>query len=347
MERCVHKHLHNYLHANKLIYEKQSGFLPGHSTVFQLIDIYHNITHSLDNKLNTCMVFCDISKAFDRVWHKGLIFKLNQNGIEGPLLNWLNNYLSNRSQQVFVGTSLSKSSCTYAGVPQGSVLGPLLFLIYINDITNSLLSLVRIFADDTSLPCSTSNISDLEGILNHDLSFIQHWSNQWLVDFNPKKTEAIMFSSSTNIVNPQLIFNNVPVTFVHSHKHLGVTFSDNGKWHDHINNILKSTSRLLGIMRNVKFTLRRSALNQIYISFLRPILEYASVVWDNCTLYEKDQLDKVQNKAARLVTGATMSISLDKLYREIGWISLSDRRLYQKLIIMYKFIMEWSSFILA
>ena len=102
------------------------------------------------------------------------------------------------------------------------------------------------------LSCSTSDIANLEGILNHDLSFIPHWSNQWLVDFNTKKTEAIIFFSSTIIVNPQLIFNNTPVTFVRSDKHLGVTFSDNGKWHDHVSYIIKGTENRFGCKQQQK-----------------------------------------------------------------------------------------------
>ena len=111
MERVLYKHFYNHLITNDLIYAKQSGFLTGHSTVYQLIDIYHQIALSLDNKSNTstCIVFCDISKAFDRVWHKGLLFKLKHNGFEGNVLKWIESYLTNRKQRVFVGSSYSKS----------------------------------------------------------------------------------------------------------------------------------------------------------------------------------------------------------------------------------------------
>ena len=108
MERCVYKYMYNFFVSNDIIHQKQSGFLKGHSTVYQLINIYHQVVSSLDSNQNTCMVFCDISKAFDRVWHKGLLFKLQQNGINGCLLNWIKSYLSNRQQAVFVGTAKSK-----------------------------------------------------------------------------------------------------------------------------------------------------------------------------------------------------------------------------------------------
>ena len=120
------------------------------------------------------------------------------------------------------------------------------------------------------------------------------------------------------------------------HKHLGVTLSHDTKWHEHINSILSSAARILGMMRKLKYSISRKSLNQIYISFLRPVLEYSAVVWDGCTLYEKESLEKIRHEAARIVTGLTRSVSIEKLYSEIGWLSLSERRKYQKLIITFK-----------
>ena len=150
-ERIVFKHMYNHLVSNNLLFKYQSGFRPGHSTTFQLIDIFHHICQSFDEKQYSCMVFCDISKAFDKVWHKGLLFKLRQNGIKGNLLAWISNYLSSRKQSVQINSASSSLLSVSAGVPQGSVLGPLLFLVYVNDIAANLLSLVRLFADDSSL----------------------------------------------------------------------------------------------------------------------------------------------------------------------------------------------------
>ena len=127
-ERIAFKNIYNFLNGNDLLYKYQSGFLPNHSTTFQLIDIYHHICQTFDNNQFSCMVFCDVSKAFDRVWHKGLIFKLKQVGIEGELLEWINDYLSNRQQKVVIKNCSSSLRRVNAGVPQGSVLGPLLFL---------------------------------------------------------------------------------------------------------------------------------------------------------------------------------------------------------------------------
>ena len=202
-ERVLSKHIYNHLYINDLLYKYQSGFLPGHSTTLQLIDIYHHICQSFDEKQYSCMVYCDISKAFDRVWHRGLLFKLRQNGIKGKILDWISNYLSSRKQRVLINSSMSDETTVGAGVPQGSVLGPLLFLVYVNDISENLLSLARLFSDDSSLFFSASRIEDTEGIINHDLAIIHAWASSWLVAFNPNKTEAILFTLLNMIVETQ------------------------------------------------------------------------------------------------------------------------------------------------
>ena len=193
-ERIDFKNMYNFLIENNLLYKYQSGFLPHHSTVFQLIDIFHNICQAFDNNMFYCIVFCDVSKAIDRVWHKGLMFKFRQNGIEGKLLEWLNSYLSQRKQKVCIKSCFSGLKSIFAGVQQGSVLGPLLFLVYINEIAKHLLSLTRLVADDSSLFYAAAHIADIAGIINHDLQLLTSWVRQWLITFNPLKTEAVLFT---------------------------------------------------------------------------------------------------------------------------------------------------------
>ena len=282
-------------------------------------------------------MFCDISKAFDRVWHKGLIFKLKQYGLSENILKWISSYLQYRKQRVFVNSEFSNEKHINAGVPQGSVLGPLLFLVYVNDIADSLHSVTRLFADDSSLAVTSNDNEYIQATLNHDLDIISKWATQWLVQFNPSKTEVLYLSLMKNNARPSIVFQNTQLNFVVNHKHLGVTLSEDGSWHTHITNIANSAAKVLGTMRMLKFKLRRRSLNQIYVSYLSPIMEYASIVWENCTQYEKDLLDKIQYDAARIVTGLTRSVSINKLLNEIGWVSLKDRRQMQKLILMFKY----------
>ena len=336
MERIIFKRIFNFLSDNNLLYKYQSGFVPGHSTTHQLIDIYHHICQAFDHNQFSCMVFLDISKAFDRVWHAGLLYKLEQHGISGDLLRWISSYLSDRTQSVVFNSVTSTPKPTSAGVPQGSVLGPLLFLLYVNDISENLLSLTRLFADDSSLFFSASNIRDIEGILNHDLILVTQWARKWLVNFNPNKTEAMLFRYFQEQEYPTLLFDNVIVKFVSQHKHLGLTFSENMRWKYHIDSILTSASRMIGIMRKLKYVFSRRSLNQIYISYVRPILEYSCIVWDGCTVEQRESLEKLQNEAARIVTGLTKSVTLERLYQECGWQSLQERRTNQKMKFMYK-----------
>ena len=132
------------------------------------------------------------------------------------------------------------------------------------------------------------------------------------------------------------MFENTQIEFVENHKHLGLTLSNTGKWNCHIDNIAKTSSKILGIMRQLKYTLSRAALNQIYISYVLPVLEYSSVVWDGCSDYNTNTLEKIQHEAARIVTGLTRSVSIEKLFTECGWTTLTNRRIQQKMTFMYK-----------
>ena len=184
-ERIVFKYIDNYMLEHKLLYKFQSGFVSGHSTSHQLIELYHKICIALENG-QKCFFWGDISKAFDCLWHKGLIEKLKAYDINGKLVHWLKDYISERKQQVLLNNSISTPGTMKAGVPQGSVLVALLFLLFINDTADAIQSLVRLFADDSSLMFSSTNPLEIEARLNLDLHTLDNWAKQWVVDFNPK-----------------------------------------------------------------------------------------------------------------------------------------------------------------
>jgi hypothetical protein len=169
MERVIYKYVFNHLQRNKLIYEYQSGFLPKYSTVYQLLEMYNCILNSLEKKEISCFVFCDFSKAFDKVWHKGLLHKIKPHGVDSNLLSWFSSYLQDRQQRVVINNSSSSLCNVSAGVPQGSVLVPLLFILYINDIAENLISLSRLFADDTSFSYSSRDELQTKTVIDHDL----------------------------------------------------------------------------------------------------------------------------------------------------------------------------------
>jgi hypothetical protein len=336
-ERLIFKHVYNFFLDNNILSPFQSGFVPGDSPVNQLTFIYHSFCKAIDEGKEVRAVFFDISKAFDRVWHKGLIAKLKSAGINGQLLKWFNSYLTNRRQRVLLPGAVSKWQYIKAGVPQGSILGPLLFLVYINDIVANIHCNIRLFADDTSLYLIVDHPDNTAGYLNSDIEKIMKWADTWLVTFNPTKTESFVISKKQiKPVHPPLTMLNTNISSVTSHKHLGIVLSSDCGWKSHTDYIKQKAWKRINIMRKLKFILDRKSLEIIYTTFIRPVLEYADVIWDNCTKGEKTELDKIQNEAARIVTGASKLISLNNLYRETGWESLETRRNNHKLALFYK-----------
>ena len=184
--------------------------MAGRSTVTQLLEVYHHLCSSINEGKEVCVVFVDISKAFDKVWHPGLLYKLEMCGIKGNLLAWFKSYLSDRFQRVIVNGQVSEWSSVTAGVPQGSVLGPLLFLIYINDIVNTVSHCeIRMFADDTCLFLEVDDRDAAAALINEDLNSIYKWSKSWLIQFSPPKTKSLTISNKTDrLLNPVLEFNS-------------------------------------------------------------------------------------------------------------------------------------------
>ena len=183
MERYVHKHLYNYVTSHQLLTPLQSGFVQGDSTTYQLLHTYHTFCEAVDNGKEVRVVFCDISKAFDRVWHKGLLHKMSGIGCSDNVLKWFASYLSGRRQRVVLNGQASDWTQVLAGVPQGSILGPLLFILYINDIVIHIGCSIRLFADDTSLNIIVECPNAAARCLNADLQTISQWAEDWLVNF--------------------------------------------------------------------------------------------------------------------------------------------------------------------
>ena len=341
-ERLLFQQIFNFLKETNFLSPFQSGFVPGDSTINQLTYIYNAFCQAIDSGKEVRVIFFDISKAFDRVWHKGIISKLRAAGLSAEFLKLFSDYLDNRRQCVVLPGSKSNWNYIKAGVPQGSILGPLLFLIYINDIVSNISSNIRLFADDTSLYLTINHRNEAltsTDLLNTDISKISKWASDWLVTFNPNKSESMLISKKRNPqIFPPLSMDGQPITDVSDHKHLGLLLSNDCSWHTHIDYIKSKAWPKINIMRKLMYQLDRKSLETIYLSFVQPLLEYGDVIWDNCTIYEKDELNKIQNEAARICSGTTRLVSLTNLAKEIGWDSLDNRRKKHKLIMFYKMI---------
>ena len=337
LERCVHKHVNAFLTENELISSSQSGFQTGDSTVNQLVSIYNNFAKHYDQGITTQAIFFDISKAFDRVWHKGLLLKLNSLGVRGKLLEWFQDYLSHRTQIVVLGGETSDPKELTTGVPQGSVLGPLLFLVYINDIVCNIESIMKLFADDTSMSNSHTNPEHRAKVLNSDLLKVELWSKNWKVKFNDTKTELMNFNRD-NLPNPNLYFSQTLLLESTQHKHLGLILQNNCKWREHVNYIIKKVSPLINCLKSLKYRLTRKPLETMYKSFILPIFDYSDILWDNCTAEETNQLESLQLQGLRIITGLIKGTSHALIYKESGICSLKKRRERHKLIAYHKIV---------
>ena len=336
-ERLVFNEMYAYFMENGLLTPRNSGFKKLDSTVNQLIHIIHKIHQGLEEHNDVCMTFLDISKAFDKVYHAGLLHKLRQIGIEGNLLQWIKSYLTGRQQRVVINGVSSEFKSTNAGVPQGSILGPLFFLVFINDIVVDINSEIFIFADDTSIMRQIKNpIMDFE-ILNQDLNTLNNWAIRWRANFNAVKTEYMIFTNKHQTPHyPDLYLGNTIIKQVNEHTHLGLTLDKKLTWKPHINRICTKASQRITDIKRIRHLIPKTTAINLYRTLSRPILEYCDVIFDNTTKEMKKLIDQVQREALIMITLGYQRTATENLYKETGLEPLNDRRQNHRLIIFYK-----------
>ena len=340
LEKIVFDQVYSFLNANNLLSKHQSGFRPGDSTIYQLLSITSSIYEDFEKYNETRAIFLDISKAFDKVWHEGIIFKLKCNGVSGRLLHFFENYLSNRHQRVVLNGQESNWMDIHAGVPQGSVLGPLLFLVYINDLTDNISSEMRLFADDSSLFTVVKGVDQTHEKLVRDLEKITTWANQWKMVFNPDITkqaiEVIFSCKDKKPDHPELTFNGISIARKPFTKHLGVYLDSRLNFSKHIKEKVAIATKGLSLLKFLTKFVDRNVLNMSYKCYIRPHLDYGDVLYHNQRADLMDLLERIQYKAALIVSGCWQGTSRKKLYEELGWESLSDRRWLRRLTIFFK-----------
>ena len=341
LERLVFNVLYKYCIENNILTWRNSGYKHLDSTVNQLVFLCHKIYEALAEGKDVCFVSLDASAAFDRVWHEGLLYKLKCYGISGTFLSWIASYLSNRKQRVVIDGSKSDWTFISAGVPQGSILGPLLFLIYVNDIINDIESEILLFADDTCIYEPIADPATSMTKVNSDLDKLARWASQWLVNFNPTKTKYLIFSKRTSIpIYPDLYLDGKKLSKVNAHCHLGLTLSDNMCWDKHIREKCTKALKRVTLLKRIGLKVPATTKRDIYISFIRPLLEYASVIYDNCSTHMSDMLENVQRQAAITITGAYNNTNHGRLLKETGLSLLAKRRKFAKVILINKIIKD-------
>lgn len=336
LEHIVSSSIAKHFTRSNLFYELQHGFREKRSCNTQLIMLIDDLQKAVNLKSQVDLILLDFSKAFDMVNHEKLLYKLHYYGIRGNTLSWIKSFLDNRSQSVVINSSKSDTIPVSSGVPQGSVLGPLLFLIYINDLPDHVShSKVRLFADDTAIYLSLT-VATHSKYLQHDLNQLQKWESLWDMQFNPSKCQVIHITKRKTEIDTKYTLHNTTLETVSSAKYLGVTISNDLTWNKHIDNITKKANQTLGFLRrNIKVHSAKLK-STAYTTLVRPQLEYCSSVWSPHTSAGIDQIESIQRRAARWALrdyGRTSSVT--NMLTNLRWRRLDLRRIDQRLIMTY------------
>ena len=343
-EKLMFAQIYSHINSYSLLTPKQSGYRPGHNTELQLAYLTDRLYRSMDSGNDYTIIYLDISRYFEKIWHEGLLAKCNiEFGMRGKELDWLQSYLSNRRQIVQVGQVKSVPRTLAAGVPQGSVLGPLLAIMYLNGLSSSTHNEMLFFADDSSLHAShtTHNIQEAEQSLQRDLDSIKRYSNDWIITFNASKTSQQTFTHKTSPKIPVLKFDGIPIPVTDDHKHLGLTMSTDLRFKSHVNNILLKFNRTLSPLYPIAPMLPRHILLHIFQIYAQPHLDYCATVFDgHLTVSDKSRLEKAQNRAARLITATPRRTPTAGLHAELGWTTLEARRRMHRLQLYHKIMYD-------
>ena len=339
LEKNVFNGIYKHISEHRLFTDKQSGYRPEHSTQLQLIYLTHSLYKTLDTGDEFTAIYLDISKYFDKIWHDGLRHKCKMFfGLSGTLLTWLKSYLTGRTHRVKIENANSSLQTTTSGCPQGSVLGPLLALIYLDGLSTKTSNDTLFFADDTSLYAShnSKTFNSAQKSLQLDLDNIQKYGHEWKITFNGSKTIQQTFSLKNNPSIPKLHFDGQIIPISDNHKHLGVYLSSDLRFKTHINEIIKKVNKALGPLYPIAKYVPRNILLQIYNIYIQPYFDYCDTVYDGLiTKTDAIRLERLQNRAARLITGTMLRTPTKKLMEELGWASMENRRKIHKLLLYH------------
>ena len=340
-EKIIYSRVYSYLNDNELIYKKQFGFRSNHSTSHALISITENIKSQIDSGLYVCGIFVDLEKAFDTVNHNILCEKLNHYGLRGNVNKLFQSYLSNRSQYVSIKGYDSETRNISCGVPQGSSLGPLLFLIYINDLRLALdKSEAGHFADDTFILYGSKNLKTIETVINHELKLLSKWLKLNKLSLNSDKTELIFFHSKQHSLDVEEIsikFNNKKLTPVDYVKYLGVYLDKFLSWNFHILQLSKKLSRANGIISKLRHNAPLETCLRVYYSIFYSHLVYSCNIWGLTTEENIKKIEVLQKKCLRIMTVSDFNSHTNSLFYNLKLLKVRDIIKFQQLKLVYEF----------
>lgn len=339
-ERHLAKHLFSYLNKYKLIHEAQSGFRQYHSCQTALIKLIDNWLHHIDNGESIGVIFYDLRKAFDFVDHNLLVQKLKYYKFSENALKLFQSYLSQRHQVTVVGNSTSEQMRVTTGVPQGSVLGPILFLLYINDLPLSISNCnTDLFADDTTMHAHGKDSDVVESqIRGANCEFIK-WCSQNHMLINVDKSSVMRIGTVQKLSNkPEMkieIDNNI-LREVSSQKLLGLFVDKHLTWNVHIDSMILKISRKLSLMKLLSKYIPTQSLIQFYNAYILPLFDYGCITWGSTAVYNIDRLLKLQKRAARIILKADIRTPSAHMFDTLKWLPWNERIRYHTLLLTYK-----------
>ena len=342
IEKIVHNRVYNHCNDNKLLDEKQGGFRPNHSTISTTSFFLNDLYTAMNNNEATIAVYIDAMKAFDTVNHNILLQKLQYFGIRGRCAKWLKHYLSNRKQCTVANGIISDLKPITCGVPQGSVCGPLLFLLYINDITKNMKKCkVSLYADDTVLYYSSNNLDLATTTVQNDLIELSNWCNTNKLTINCKKTKYCIYGMRSIVkksknVDMILSLNNVILERVCSYKYLGFVLDDQLNFNKHIDVMINTISHKLYLLSRIRRYLSKQACILVFKTMVLSIIEYGDIIYSGTSKLNLDKIDKLFYRGLRICDASNSALSKNQLCKECDIVPLDKRRDVHLLLFMHK-----------
>ena len=342
MEKIVRKVIVNHMIKNDLYSKKQFGFISGRSTTLQLLLVMEEWTEILDKGGAIDTIYMDFMKAFDKVPHKRLITKLESYGLSNQIIKWVDNFLNERNQKVTVNGNESCNRPVTSRIPQGSVLGPILFVIYINDLPECVEANTYLFADDTKIFREIKTEEDRKH-LQDDLDKLQQWSDTWLLKFHPNKCKVMSISNKrlTEVTTTYYLHDqdgkSVELSRSEGEKDLGVMVDDKVNFDKHIQQQVNKANSIMGLIRRTYTFLDETSFRYLFQALVRPHLEYAEAVWSPFTKKDIDTIEKVQKRATKLIP-SLKNMDYPNRLKKLKMPTLQYRRLRGDMIEVYKII---------
>ena len=334
METIIRDCIVEHMKRNKLFSDKQYGFISGRSTTLQLLTVLDMWTEALDRGFSIDVIYMDFQKAFDVVPHRRLLGKIKSYGISDEITAWVSSFLLGRSQRVCINGYESSEKPVISGIPQGSVLGPMLFVIYINDLPDSVTSDTFLFADDTKIFKTIYDQHDCD-ILQNDLASLSEWSKKWLINFHAGKCKHMHIGPDRTSSNYSL--NGTELQYASHEKDIGVTIDDKLSFDKHISQKCKKAISMFALIRRSFSFLDAEMFKPLYKAYVRSHLDSCSSVWAPYKMKHIDQIEKVQRRATKQIPGFR-DLSYPERLRKLKIPTLSYRRLRGDLIEVYKII---------